>query len=53
MVYAKRPRGKIMNDSTNAQYLDHVRTWEGFTRFVTYGIIFVICVLLGLAMLLL
>ena len=42
-----------MNDSTDAEYLDHARTWEGFTRFMTYGVIVVVLVLIGMAMALL
>ena len=43
-----------MNDSyDDAEYQDHARTWEGFTRFMTGGVIFVVLVLVGMAVTLL
>ena len=38
-----------MNDSHDAEYLEHARTWEGFTKLTTYGVVFVVVVLLGMA----
>ena len=42
-----------MNDSDDAEYMEHASTWLGFTRMMTYSVIFVILVLLGLAVTLL
>ena len=42
-----------MNDSTDAEYLDHARTWEGFTRFMIYSVIVIVLVLIGMAVTLL
>ena len=52
-VTTKRLRGKIMNDSTDAEYRDHASTWLGFTRLMTYSIIVVVLVLIGMAVALL
>ena len=43
-----------MNDSYDeAEYQDHARTWEGFTRFMTGSLAFVVLILVGMAALLL
>ena len=53
-VATKRPLGETMNDSyDDAEYQDHARTWEGFTRFMTGSLAFVVVVLVGMAALLL
>ena len=41
-----------MNDSHDAEYQDHARMWHDFTRLMTYGIVFVVLILLGMAALL-
>ena len=38
-----------MNDSHDAEYLEHARMWHDFTRLMTYGIVVVIIILLGMA----
>ena len=42
-----------MNDSHDAEYLEHAETWRGFTRLVTGGTAIVVVVLIGMAVILL
>lgn len=38
-----------MNELHDAEYQDHARMWESFTKLMTGSVIFVILVLLGMA----
>ncbi len=42
-----------MSDSHDADYQDHVRTWQGFTRLIIGGTATVVVVLIGMAAVLL
>ena len=42
-----------MNDSHDAEYLEHARTWQGFTRLIIGGIATIVVVLVGMAFVLL
>ena len=42
-----------MNDSHDAEYLEHAETWRGFTRLIIGGIATVVVVLIGMAVVLL
>ena len=39
-----------MSDSQNAEYMEHAKTWRGFTRFVNVGIALVVIILVGMAL---
>ena len=45
--------GVPMSDSHDAEYRDHLRTWQGFTRFATWGVVLVFAALVAMALLLL
>lgn len=38
-----------MNDNHDAEYLEHARTWEDFTRLMTASVIVVVLILLAMA----
>ena len=42
-----------MSDSHDAEYLEHVETWRGFTRLIIGGIAAIVVVLIGMAVVLL
>ncbi len=42
-----------MSDSHDAEYLEHVTTWQGFTRLIIGGTATVVVVLIGMAVVLL
>ena len=42
-----------MSDSHDAEYLEHARTWRGFTRLMIWGTAIVAVVLIGMAAVLL
>ena len=42
-----------MSDSHDAEYLDHVRTWRGFTRLIVWGTAIVVATLIAMAVVLL
>ncbi len=42
-----------MSGNHDADFQQHVATWNGFTRLVTWGIVIVIAILVGMALTLL
>ena len=42
-----------MSDSHDADYRDHLSTWQGFTRFATWAVVLVVAVLIAMALILL
>ena len=42
-----------MSDSHDGDYLEHLRTWQGFTRLIVWGIAATTVVLIGMALVLL
>lgn len=42
-----------MSDSHDAEYRDHLSTWQGFTRVATWGVVLVVATLIAMALLLL
>ena len=42
-----------MSDSHDAEYLEHVKTWRGFTRLMIWGIAVVVATLIAMALVLL
>ena len=45
--------GALMSDSHDAEYRNHLSTWQGFVRFATWGVVLVVATLVAMALLLL
>lgn len=42
-----------MSERQDADFIEHVKTWHGFTRLIISGIVLVVLVLVGMALTLL
>mgnify|MGYP000014603590 CR=1 FL=1 len=39
-----------MSDSHDAEYRDHLRTWQGFVRVATWSVVLVVATLIAMAL---